>query len=536
MLYGSVLHLVGNSRYHPDWLGDAIFAFVPLLLFAVLVAWNIHLPGLYMDTVNPDYLVMRYLEPRSTLLPAWSSHPLMPSLYHGQQHVWIGLPVYAVTGTTVEALRTVHAVFGAGILFCLYLLIRRMTVPFVAALAVIPLACDPGFLMAFRTQSYITLAPTLWLLISVLLLTGKDISSPWRWLVSGWAMGWAMYGYFIYVFFFPALVLVVWNRARSTNLKNRFSYFILLSYWSLGLIIGMIFFLTAYLDIIWWHGGFIEFIHYFKQTQTNLGIFSSPLGLMDRLIYAFEQLWLVLSNIMHNSLIFKDSTPGFGSIAKIIILLGGGLVALIASSTRDFAKLLLAFGICFVLVGLIFGSRLAGHHYVWAIPFLYAFGGIGFVALFDLNGIPRILAVCVLAGVVVINFIALNQFHGKLESTGGVELFSDAITNFAEDSRDNDRADYYFFPEWGLFMPFAFITGGKIPYSVEVDDPELQRALCGNKRIMIALPGANRRDTMLEYSEKLRAKLGETMTYTQRDGNVALETARITPLPDYCAR
>ncbi len=97
------------------------------------------------------------------------------------------------------------------------------------------------------------------------------------------------------------------------------------------------------------------------------------------------------------------------------------------------------------------------------------------------------------------------------------------------------RADYNFFPAWGLFKPFAFLTGGKIPYSIEANDTALTRALCKDKKIMIALPGSDRRTAMLEYSEKLHARVGEMVTYTQRDGKVALEAARIFPEPGYCA-
>lgn len=153
------------------------------------------------------------------------------------------------------------------------MLIRRLTVPFVAALAVIPLACEPVLLMAFRTQTYITLAPTLWMLLSVMLLTGKDELSSWRWLLSGWAMGLAIYEYFIYVFFFPVLALMAWNRARSGNLEGGSSHLISLGWWFSGLILGMILFLIAYLSLIWAQGGVIGFLNYLKQAQLNLGVF-----------------------------------------------------------------------------------------------------------------------------------------------------------------------------------------------------------------------------------------------------------------------
>jgi hypothetical protein len=525
---------LGDSHHHMRLSTDIIFALIPISLFAVLVAWDIQLPGLYMDAVNPDYLVMRYLEPRSILLPHWSIHSLMPSLYHGEQHVWFGLPVYAITGTTIEALRAVHATFGAGILLCLYIFIRRLTTPFVAALALIPLACEPSFLMAFRTQSYITLAPTLWLLLSLLLLTGKATPSPWRCLVSGWAMGWAIYGYFIYLFFFPVLTFVAWHRAISSNSANRFSHLTLLAWWLSGVTLGLIFYLFGYFSLLWQHRGLTGLFNYLKQAQANLGVFESTQSPMDRLIYAFTRFWLVLSNSWHNSMIFKESTPGSGSILKIPILLCGSTVALIAPSTRRFAKLLLILGMAFLLIGLIFGSRLNGHHYVWAIPFFYGLGGAGFVALFDRSGTPKNLASCVLTGVVFINFYALHQLYTKLEHTGGVGLFSDAITKFSEQAATQPTGNHYFFPQWGLFMPFAFITGGRVPYSVDIGDPALTKALCKNKPVIIALPGADRRTAMLEYAAKLHASVGETVTHTQRDGKIALETAPMFPAPGVC--
>ena len=84
--------------------------------------------------------------------------------------------------------------------------------PWQAALACIALAVDPSFSYAFRTQSYITLAPAAWLLLSLYSLMRGSEGGPHhrRWLfASGLFYGWAVVAYFIYAFFLPALLLAV---------------------------------------------------------------------------------------------------------------------------------------------------------------------------------------------------------------------------------------------------------------------------------------------------------------------------------------
>lgn len=527
---------VGNDRHSIHCFSDIIYIFIPLLLFAFFVAWDMELPGLYMDAVNPDYLVVRYLKSHSNHLPCWAEHPLMPSLYHGAQHVLFGLPIYAITGTTIEALRTVHAAFGAGIILCLYFFIKRVTVPIVSAFALIPLACDPSFVMAFRTQSYITLAPTLWLLLSLLLLTGKTTLPRCFFVASGWSIGWAIYGYFIYLFFLPVLAVIAWNKTKAISVysKSNTSYIVLFALWLFGVMLGLIFYLLGYFYIFLRSGGFAEAINYLTQIQSNLGTFKSTLGIMDRVIFMLTRLWAVLSNSWHQILIFNEIMPERGSIIKILLLFCGLMISLITPSTRRCAKQILALGVSFLLISMIFGSRLNSHHYVWVVPFLYGLGGFGLVALFNQGGLSRILASLVLVGVVTINFFALYNFYNKLEETGGVGLYSDAITTFSQQASATPSGNYYFFPEWGVFMPFAFLTGGKIPYSLDVGDPKLLEALCKNKYVIIVLPGADRRSAMLSYSAKLHGNLGKITIYTQRDGKNGLETAHILADPDKC--
>jgi hypothetical protein len=154
------------------WLGFALAAAV----YALVAAWQIDLPGVYMDEVNPDYLVVKLLNPGHAPIPGWvlpgnyllgERVPWLVQLYHGSQTFWLGLPLFALFGTTVEGLRLTHAAFGAGVLAALYwLLLCARLAPWQAALACGALALDPSFSYAFRTQSYITLAADAWLLLA----------------------------------------------------------------------------------------------------------------------------------------------------------------------------------------------------------------------------------------------------------------------------------------------------------------------------------------------------------------------------------
>ena len=171
-----------------------------------------------MDAVNPDYLAVRLLHRGTEPIGAWllpgnylfGRAPILIAFYHGSLTTWFGLPVFWLFGTTVTGLRITHALFGFAVLASLYaLLARGGAKPWQAALACGALALDPGFTYAFRTQSYITLAPAALLFLSLYSLQrAADSAVRNRWLFfAGWSYGLAVVGYFIYAFFLPALVM-----------------------------------------------------------------------------------------------------------------------------------------------------------------------------------------------------------------------------------------------------------------------------------------------------------------------------------------
>jgi Dolichyl-phosphate-mannose-protein mannosyltransferase len=251
-------------------------------------ALDLELPGLYMDVVNPDFAAVMMIGapyvpvilPGNTL---FGRLPVLPALYHGSLHAWIGAPVFAIFGTSMEVLRALHAAYAAAVLaalggFLLYCGIGRLTVAAVLA----GLAIDPSFLFSFRTQNYITTFPAVFLFASIVMLdrsvSAEHPKSDLFW--SGVLAGVAVYGYFVYAFFLPPLLLaIVLIHDVSMPLKRAK----LVMRWCVGIALGCLFYwigygLTAVATVP--QGGIVNFINH---AGAQLGVFGSKHGFVDRL-------------------------------------------------------------------------------------------------------------------------------------------------------------------------------------------------------------------------------------------------------------
>ena len=65
-----------------------------LLIFSLGVLRNNHLPGLYFDAVNPDYLAAKILAGNKYInhFPPWDTFPILGNYYHGV--MILTLPVF----------------------------------------------------------------------------------------------------------------------------------------------------------------------------------------------------------------------------------------------------------------------------------------------------------------------------------------------------------------------------------------------------------------------------------------------------------
>ena len=131
------------------------------------------------------------------------------------------LPLYAIFGMSVDGVRLTHMVFAMGVLVCGARCCsgaRRCRCGSQRSRGS-RLAIDPTFVFAFRTQSYITMSPVAWLLLSLAALgrcreRGAPLSIR-HYFASGVCFGFAVLGYFVYAFYLPAMLLWMLGMARA---------------------------------------------------------------------------------------------------------------------------------------------------------------------------------------------------------------------------------------------------------------------------------------------------------------------------------
>lgn len=522
------------------WLTGAT---VLLALFAGVVL-DIDLPGVYMDAVNPDYLVVSVLNP-GRQLALWAlpgnllagRFPVLTSLYHGTEQLWFGLPFFALFGTTVVALRLIHGLFAAAVLVCVTLLLRRAGLREVAIAAVgIALAVDPSFVFAFRTQSYITLAPCAWLLASLLaLLRLHSASDPRRWLLaSGIAFGIAFFGYFVYLFYLPAVVYVVLAAPAAPRepLTPRWRR---LWPWAIGVCIGAIGYPLGYALALGRLGGPTGFVAYLAETQRSLGVMNSTLGLGARLDFAWAMVTSITRNWWHHSMMFGgDPTSVPWAQAKTMLLTVAPIGLWLLAEARRNATLPLratvACGVSFFALSLVFGNRLGGHHYTSLLVLGYVGLALGIAALVGAReGRPSqsrtAWIMLPMAVLVALNLQGQIDVRTKLRETGGMGLLSDAINRFAADAAREHADDFYFFPDWGLALPFAFLTAGGVDFSNAPDANKARTLLCKGRDIHVALITGDRRARIEAYTREFDWSDPTVTPYRQRDGATVFDIA-----------
>jgi hypothetical protein len=512
---------------------------------AVAAAWlvvatqQIGLPGVYMDAVDPDYLAVRLLNPDAQPITAWllggndlfGVAPLLISFYHGSQQVWLSLPFFALFGTTVMGLRLTHAMFALAILAALYAMLARGGLqPWQAALAGVALAVDPAFSYAFRTQSYITLAPTAWLFLALYALqraVAADMTRI-RWLIaSGAFYGLAAVGYFIYAFYLPAMVLalLLWSRdVKSDTVKGRHRAW--LPWWLAGVAAGGVFYPIGYGLMIWKAGSLATAWSIYQQTQDSLAAFSAHNSLVERLAHVATMIGAVFSNWFHHQLIFSEYAPLPGSAVKMWLLIAAPVALWAAAEARGkssaLLRVLIALPLSYVSIAIFFGARLQGHHFVLLLPLAYAALAVSSWGLAGSWASHRRWAVAgatlAFAGLAGLNTSGQLVEARRLAETRGVGLFSDAINRLGADLAAIDPKPFVYFPDWGLSMPVAFLTRGTVGMDSVVNIGEARRKLCNGTDVAFAVINGDREARIDRWRRDLRWSAAETSFFRQADG------------------
>jgi 4-amino-4-deoxy-L-arabinose transferase-like glycosyltransferase len=464
-----------------------------LIAFVLLIYWlgilrHIELPGLYMDAINPDYLAARILNPIQNnpvwILPEiWFT--ILGSFYYGAQTLYVGIPFYWLFGTNIVAARLVQALFGAAIVVLVFITIWRSTKSRLLAISTaLCLATDIAFIASFRTQFYITTSGMVWLLLSVnpLLVSNELSFSRKKILTSGIFFGMATYAYFIYGFF---LLAFIYRVAQVVKKGERLRAVLV---WCGGVAVGIIPYIFGYLSMGIALGGIGQFLDCVKNGIHTLEPLSSKLTLLEGYRNSFSLVKLAITNGGNELMIFGDYiTAGFWSNAKFEIFIAIIFFLIIfwlftikkEKNVVTNSYFPLVFLPCsFVFFSGVLGQRLWVHHYALMTPLLYLVAAqlfyFGYKLLFAkcTNSRHEKLWQLFVAGVCTFvlfaNFFQQNSFFRQLDKIGGIGKFSNSITILADEAMSNPSSTVYLFPEWGFFMPFAFLTANKIPYRLDV--------------------------------------------------------------------
>lgn len=522
-----------------NWL---IAPLVLLGLFSIGVFWNIHLPGIYIDAVNPDYLAAKIIAGSQYInhFPPWDAFPVLGNWYHGVMHTYFGLIFFKIFGFSIFSLRIAHAVFGVGILLISHMILSKATMSRLFSMTIIGiLALDPAFIFAFRTQNYITLSPLFFLLASfylLLLIRDNNDAHPSRVgrlaVASGVLAGWSFYGYFIYIFFTPAFVVIITHISRKFN----FSALKITLFWLTGFALGAFLYFYGYAGLLVEYKGVSEV----AKHASGVNITGKEVELFDR---AYLSILNAISPLLGDSqyrVIFSQASTSIHGAIKLIALVSLTLISLLVLVVRKrfnvFLGYLFVLIISFYVVSLYFAARLAPHHMIPLLPLLYLAFGValhqaGQLLLSDVTvsiftkkiALTAFTTMALFLG--VLNLQHQGIFQKRLVETGGVGYFSDSQTLLAEEAIHNPKPAYYVFGEWGFFGSFSFLTAGKIPFNSSLDDWAISRVPCDRDLVFVFWGLTN---PLVESFAIKHGRESSRRVFYQRDGAVSLSALTVT--------
>jgi hypothetical protein len=522
-------------------IGRLATVFLPaFILFALGAVTDIALPGVYMDAVNPDYFIVLLLNLHHAQISDWhlpgtllfGLFPMIGQIYHGALPYYVGLPFYALFGTGVVGIRLTNMVFGLIVLAgagAFMWAFRTRTL--ISALCLALLALDPGFLFSFRTQFYITLLPVAALLASAAVIEARGLApTRGRALCGGLFAGIACYGYFIYGFLVPAVAVCALARFVRTADARR-----LILYWIGGFLLGVSPYAVGFLLIMIATGGPRGLVRFVWDNLHSLNTLGGTLPFIESVTFFVDTVRNTVLDVGPALMMLKQTVALQAPQLKMIVLLAFPVAAIVTGLARPWRVrgLLVLAGILlgFLVLVIVFGTRLWLHHAAFLPPVLYVALALALERFAAILGPRRRLLAGLVAAIVTVPFLIANAADRQavflhLEATRGVDLMSDAINRYAEDSLRNDPAAKRFFPDWGIFMSFAMITRGTVPYTVNFLPGEARAALCAGQDAELAAMARQPAQRLQDWIAAVGWPHYEKSQYLQGDGRPMLDIVR----------
>ncbi len=498
MYYNVFLNKAINMKKHYP-------VIITIIIFIILSARCISIPAVYLDAVNPDYLIARMLNPHalhnnvSWTIPGnliWGIFPILIQVYHGALPVYLGLPFYAVFGTDIYGIRLTAIIFGIMVICCIYLCLKQFNVKkYIILLGLLSIAVDPSFLFAFRTQFYITLLPISFIFLSIyFLLKSLYKNNPYKYyLLSGGSLGLACYGYFIYFSFIPILILFfIYALSNYSSCHQKLSVCKTKAsrYFFAGLSGGFIIYIWGWLSaiqILGWR----DFYKWFNGTEP-LGSHLSLYSRIDNMLYLLKGVFD--SSGISNCIFGKNILDFYGFNSIIVLLIGivGSLIYMIFTWKSSLIRFKYLGFFCFLslltaplILNLIFANKLGYHHLVMVIPIAYSI----FIATmnqlnFKSQTINVTTAVVLFVSIISVNLMHDNSFFYFLRMEGGSGKYASVLTEF---TNNNLKNNYYIMPDWGISLPYQLMTDGYVKVDTELKPDNINKFYLAGKSVNLIL-------------------------------------------------
>jgi Dolichyl-phosphate-mannose-protein mannosyltransferase len=449
---------------------------LPLTLFIVFGLSLIDAPGLYMDSVNPDYLASWLLK-GDVSQPAWIypdnilvggyKLPLLTSLYGGNITAYLGALFFSIFGFGIWQVRLFHLLLGVLTFLSVNWLLRKCKLKkplllFTMAL----LATSVTFIFSWRTQYYLQLFPIIFFLLAVglslNLLEKKNNDSRTVFLI-GLFLGLSGWCYFIYVIYAFAFMVTLFS-FKLIPLQSKSAYRLVL-----GFFIGWSPYIYAHLSILA-SFGITEYINALKGLQSAYGVVDTTQGFLSRFYHVYTQLKSLTSGTGLEEKIFGQK-PSKGIQLLIVQTLYASLIlmACIASlysknkTLRFITVSLIVVASSHILFGILVGAPLNLQHYIMLLPIGTILVGVGFhhALLLTNTKLHHSKKFAVAIGFIffALNFSLSISFLKKLKENTGVGYYSSAINSGIGYASGLPQNTLFVFPQWGYWMPFMTAMG-----------------------------------------------------------------------------
>lgn len=450
------------------------------IVFFVLALYNINLPGLYMDAVNPDYIAGMYLNPRY-LNPIWilpnSGYPILGSFYHGTPTLSIGLVFYALFGMSTFVLRTINYSYGAITIILSFFIIKKITENNLCSFTgAIYIATSIAFIASFKTQYYSVQVGLPFLFGAIYFLMDRfeqvKILDGKRVYLSGILMGLAFYCYFVYSFFVVGFLVYI-ALIKRQKIKAIFI-------WLLGFVTSSSLYIIGYGIILVKLGGIAQFSDWLRSSLIGLNVMGESKEVINKILLSVEHAYYAISNKGNELYIFGeeliDKTKNLNIFITILIVLIGCIALLITKKIKKHFNYLLIYilPISFIICSSVFATRIGAHHFGVITPLIGVILGISINNIIEIDQVKlskefKVIVSIIFVIIIGLNLISYNEFNEKLEKTGGVKMFSEEIDKMALDAKENPNESVYYFIDWGFMMPFMFITENNVPYFTDLN-------------------------------------------------------------------